>query len=164
MPKKAKWGEIPCPECKEPVAWNATRCPHCQAIYSAAQIEARKKANETTGKWGLGCLAVIGIFLIGMCALPDSNNNEAHSSSGDEPVPAMGSAAFSYVCRLRSCTTTFMAGVEELRRGGQASLLLVRTVSQLVRHPCMRVTRLPLVLIPAARAGATSHKSRFPTN
>lgn len=80
MAKKADQNKLPCPECKEPVAFDATRCPHCQAVYSPEVIEQRKKIHESGVKAGLigcGAIVLLGVLALGFCG-----------SGEGEPVPA----------------------------------------------------------------------------
>lgn len=123
MPKKAKWNEIPCPQCKEPVAWNATRCPRCQAAYSAAQIETRKRSHELTQKWGFGCAAILGILLLGMCALGGGDNQTTADSSvtnESSVVPAAGSASAAVTAAVEKLHDEIMAGVADCDAAGKA--------------------------------------------
>lgn len=75
MPKKPKWNEVPCPECKEPVAADATRCPHCQVIYDADTVEQRKKTKAQSTKFGtIGCgvLLLILVLSVAFCGSSDT--------------------------------------------------------------------------------------------
>lgn len=93
MPKKAKHDEIACPECKEPVSWNARRCPHCQAVYSQEVIDSREKEHKNSNKIAIGCLGVVVLFVLGMCAMPSSDDNEAAEASPNAAVTATSSEA-----------------------------------------------------------------------
>lgn len=124
MPKKAKWDEIPCPECKEPVAWNATRCPRCQAVYSRQQIDARKQTHMSSQKLGAGCFAVVALLLVGMCAFtggdePSSNTSSASNESSAE-VPKSGSASPAVVAAFTRLNDDIMAAVDGCDRAGKA--------------------------------------------
>jgi hypothetical protein len=69
MPKKPKWNEVPCPQCKEPIAPSANRCPHCQTDFTPAQVEQRTKDHSNGIKFG--CAAMLGIvLLLGWCTSP----------------------------------------------------------------------------------------------
>lgn len=115
MPKKAKWDEIPCPECKEPVAFNATRCPHCQAVYPQSMVEGRKASHESTQKWSLGCVVIVIILLLSMCAFGGSENETvADNPIGNESsvaVPAAGSANESVTAAVMTFHDDIMAAV-----------------------------------------------------
>lgn len=125
MPRKAKRDEIPCPECKEPVAWDATRCPHCQAVYPASWVEARKASHQSTQKWGIGCLAIIGIFIVGMCALGGGGDNEStgdrsRSDQSSVDVPPAGSASRGVTAAVKKLQDDIMAGVAACDAAGKA--------------------------------------------
>lgn len=83
MPRKAKHGEQPCPECKEPVAFDATRCPHCQVVYEPATVERRKRAHAEEKKLGMiGCggLALLLVLAVAFCgseSIPDEPGETA---------------------------------------------------------------------------------------
>lgn len=87
MPKAAKWNEAPCPRCKEPVAVIASRCPHCTTEFSAAEVAARKKANNGALIGGLAVLVLLG-FGVQKCATGDTSA-EIAAPAGSSPV--MGS-------------------------------------------------------------------------
>jgi hypothetical protein len=123
MPKKAKWGELPCPECKEPVAYDATRCPHCQAVYPASWVEARKASQKSNQRAALGCLAVIGILVLGMCTFgggdkPNVGNSTATESSTN--VVAPGSATPAVTAAVQKLHDDIMAGVASCDEAGKA--------------------------------------------
>lgn len=66
MPKKAKWNEIPCPACKEPISPSATKCPYCQTEFPPEQVAARVK-NHRQGI-GVGCLVLLlAVLGLGYC-------------------------------------------------------------------------------------------------
>ena len=97
MPKKPQWNEIPCPECREPVSSEASRCPHCQAVYSDTTIEGRKKQQNASNKIGCGCVAVLGFLLLAFCVgvsgdPKDKEAPEAAASTESGTMPKAGSA------------------------------------------------------------------------
>lgn len=80
MPKKPKWDETPCPECREPVSNEASRCPHCQAVYTPETIAARKQAAASTQKMTFGCLAIVLLILIATCSTGDDDSTGTGTS------------------------------------------------------------------------------------
>ena len=91
LPKKAKWNELPCPECKEPVAVDAKRCPHCQAVYSEETVQARTATFASTQKFGFGCMALVAVLFLGFCAWGGSDDEEGSGVS--TAAPAAGTAS-----------------------------------------------------------------------
>ena len=89
MPKKPRWNELPCPECKEPVEVDAKRCPHCQGVYPDSWVDARRASHASGQKAGVGCLVVVGILLLGTCAFFSSGEDkftEPWSGSWSDPT------------------------------------------------------------------------------
>lgn len=64
MPKKPKYNEAPCPQCREPVHLDAQRCPHCQAQYTAEDLAALKKDKNVATGVGLGCLGMVVVAVL----------------------------------------------------------------------------------------------------
>lgn len=123
VPKKPKWNELPCPECKEPVASDAARCPHCQAVYSAEQIEARKNLHKSSQKWSFGCLAIVGILVVGTCATMGDEEEAAEfsSSSGSaNEIPEAGSASATVTTAMTEFNDSIMAAVSGCDAAGEA--------------------------------------------
>jgi hypothetical protein len=115
MPKKPKWNELPCPECKEPVAFDAKRCPHCQAVYPDSWIEARKASHGSNQKVGLGCLAIVVILLLGMCVFGGGERKSVDDRINGEELsvqaPAPGSATPAVAAAVKKLHDDIMAGV-----------------------------------------------------
>lgn len=80
MPKSPKWNEQKCPACQEPISVQATKCPHCQTVYSEEQIADFKTTQKLTSI-GCGVLALAGFFALALC-----------SSSGDDNAESSGVA------------------------------------------------------------------------
>ena len=114
MPKKAKHDEIACPECKEPVSWDARRCPHCQSVYSQEVIDAREKQHKNSNKIAIGCLGVIVLVVLGMCAMPDSDTNEVAQSSSDAEMA--GTAPEATPVQLKAAVQEFNDGIMSAAR------------------------------------------------
>lgn len=120
MPKKPKWNESPCPECKEPVAVDATRCPHCQAVYEQEVVEDRKKNHADSQKWGYGCVALIALLFLGMCAVGSSDDTKDSAKSSDATAPIAGSASPEVVIAVKSFNDEIMAAVSPCDDAGKA--------------------------------------------
>ncbi|PJI89054.1 hypothetical protein DAH55_03900 [Sphingomonas koreensis] len=69
MPKKPKWNEVSCDACREPIAVDAKRCPHCQTDFTPEQVAARKKQHGKELKVGCGALLALVALLaiVGQC-------------------------------------------------------------------------------------------------
>ena len=120
MPRKLKWNEVPCSECKEPVSVDATRCPHCQAIYSSADVDARKKIHSNSQKWGVGCVALIGVFLLGMCSFGGDKNSTHEDVSADAPLPDAGSASADVTSSVKKLNDEIMLAVKPCDEAGKS--------------------------------------------
>jgi len=56
---------ITCPECKKKISDNADSCPNCGYQLTPEKLaEIKKKEQQAQRYAGIGCLAVIGIFVI----------------------------------------------------------------------------------------------------
>lgn len=62
MAKQARFSDIPCPECKEPIAFDAKVCAHCSHRFSDDELKARKTTQRHTV---VGCLALALILVLG---------------------------------------------------------------------------------------------------
>jgi hypothetical protein len=120
MPKKAKWNESPCPECKEPVAVDATRCPRCQASYSSLVIAGRKKANADAQKWGVGCIALIGFLLLAMCGFGHSDSTQTEGVASEAPMPKPGTATDQVKSGVKELNDEIMAAVKPCDEAGKS--------------------------------------------
>lgn len=94
MPKKSKYNEIACPACREPVAYDATRCPHCQINFTDEQVAERKAEHGRGVKFGFGCLGaiILGILAVSMCS---TGNSPQADSSAETPSAASDEALLS---------------------------------------------------------------------
>lgn len=93
MAKKADQNKLPCPECKEPVAFDATRCPHCQAVYSPEVIEQRKKIHEEGIKYGLfgcGIIALLMVVALAWCSTPQNIPEEPQQTAKADALAFYG--------------------------------------------------------------------------
>jgi hypothetical protein len=120
MSKKPKWNESPCPECKEPVSVEANRCPHCQAGYSSGVIYARKKANADSQKWGIGCVALIAMLILGMCSFGGGNGSKSDETTAETPAPKAGSAPPETTSAVKKLNDDIMAAVKPCDEAGKS--------------------------------------------
>lgn len=125
VPKKPQWNEAPCPECREPVSFNASRCPHCQAIYSDSTIQDRKKQQRTNNKIGCGCAAVLGFLLLAFCVgvasdPKDSKGTASTSSQETTAMPKAGSASPQVTEAMVNFQNTIMDGMSPCDQAGNA--------------------------------------------
>ena len=74
-------GKAICPYCKEWVTVGATRCPHCQAEFTEADMKTMKAANKAS-LIGCGVLALVGILTVGMCSMSDEDEIPATAEVG----------------------------------------------------------------------------------
>ena len=58
---------IPCPACKKPVKNGASKCPHCHTVYSAQQMDERKRGAKM-GFIGLGVAALALCLAVYACS------------------------------------------------------------------------------------------------
>jgi hypothetical protein len=173
MPKKPKWNESPCPECKEPVAVDATRCPHCQAVYSSGVVDARKKANADGQKWGVGCVVLIGVLLLGMCAIGGNESSKTEEAASDAPPPKAGSASPEVTAAVKKLNDDIMVAVKpcdeagkslaEVAGGlgkGRASVYDGYSAASNVENACRNSwSKVGDLEVPAALAGAAKAKA-----
>lgn len=92
MPKSPKWNESPCPYCKEPIAPDASRCPHCQSDFTPAQVEARKKEQRGAVMFGCGTLLAL-VLLIGWCSMPKQVADKPDASAKADAVTVLRGVA-----------------------------------------------------------------------
>jgi hypothetical protein len=92
MPKKPKWNEQPCPQCKEPVSFDASRCPHCTTVFSEALVKSRKDTHDFSQKFGLGCVGIIAVpVLIYFAFFREGNSN--YSVSQNQEIAELAESA-----------------------------------------------------------------------
>lgn len=120
MPKRPKLNESPCPECKEPVSVEASRCPHCQAVYSSGVVFARQKANADGQKWTIGCVSVVGILLLAMCSTGGEDDSKPADSAVESPAPKPGSASVDVTNAVKKLNTDIMAAVKPCDEAGKS--------------------------------------------
>lgn len=78
MPKGAKWNEIACIRCKEPISPSASKCPHCHADFTPEEIAGQQKSHRSSLAFGCGLL-VIFILALSYCAVQDDEEDENQS-------------------------------------------------------------------------------------
>lgn len=124
MPRKAKWGEIACPECLEPVAAKAKRCPHCQTVYSIDQLASRQSTQETNNIFGVGCLVlVIGAIALVTCSKDSGSNGQsptAEETSTELPKP--GTAPVELATAVRSFHGSMIGGMKDCDEAASATV------------------------------------------
>lgn len=108
MPKKARWNEVRCPKCREPMAVSASRCPHCTTEFDADAVTKRQR-EHWIGLAG-GCLLLLaGIFMLSWCSdrkdqaqrageapatsAKSDAQKEAVDDSSDQPLPTIAAVA-----------------------------------------------------------------------
>lgn len=90
MARQARLNDIPCPECKEPVASDATRCPHCQAIYSPEVIADRQALQKKKRQESFfGCGAILLIMAVGLAYCVPKDGDNVVEGSGDPKADAI---------------------------------------------------------------------------
>lgn len=90
MPKSPKWNELACPLCKEPVAVDAVRCPHCQTNFTSAQLESRRKMRRF--QWlGCGGITLVALAVVASC-VPDTPGQQVQGASLSSTSPPKVSA------------------------------------------------------------------------
>lgn len=122
MPKKPRWNEAPCPECKEPVAVEARRCPHCQAVYTPQYIDERKKQHSRSQKFGFGCLAILAVLLIAMCSVGETEDANTGSEKTGSSKHSDSEATISpddtdHWPKAGTASPALVAAVKELHDG-----------------------------------------------
>lgn len=77
--KKANWNEVACPKCKQPLNVAASRCPHCQAEFTDAEVAARKKEHRGGLMFGCGFLILV-MLTLGWCVSRGDDGESAIST------------------------------------------------------------------------------------
>lgn len=142
MPKKRKWSEVSCDACREPIAVDAKRCPHCLTDFTPEQVAARKKQHGKELKVGCGALLTIVALLaiVGQCT--NSGEADVGNETGAAPTAAKSpsqsakadAAAFygNVVSAMAPCDAggKRSAEVADLIRTGRASVFDGYTASR----------------------------------
>lgn len=103
MANVAKKGEALCPLCRESSPVSAVVCPHCKAVWTQAQIEARNQAASVAGESAkddkkatvVGCVGIIGVILLLATCIGSEDKKQADdastvASTGDAKADAIG--------------------------------------------------------------------------
>lgn len=90
MANVAKKGEALCPLCRESAPVGAVVCPHCKAVWTQTQIDARNQAASVAAgsakedkKAGVvGCVGIIGVILLLATCIGGDDKKEADGAPG----------------------------------------------------------------------------------
>lgn len=90
MPKRARWNEISCIRCKEPISPSASKCPYCHADFTPEEIAGQQKTYRYSLIFGFGLL-VIFLLALSYCVARDGEDEsdqilESELDSDDNPT------------------------------------------------------------------------------
>lgn len=86
----AKNGEVLCPVCRSSARLDAIICPHCKAVWTQAQIDARNQAASVSGEsakddkkaFVVGCIGIIAVILMLATCIGGGEKKEAAGAGG----------------------------------------------------------------------------------
>ena len=132
MPKSLKWKEVRCRACREPIAVDATRCPHCQTHFTAEEVAKRKRDQTQGAAAGCGCLAVVGIVIASLTMCSSGHQQVAPKSVAKAGVPQKNEPPAP--AELQAATTTFyrdiMSAMQPCDAGGKKAAIVARQIGK----------------------------------